>query len=260
MIEISKTLKMILLLLLWADWAYAPFKLFAPTENLADIFDSAVCKLFLVLLLVIWKDVLCVWWNRFVETLKQKIDGLQSSLRQGAAKPAVDMQRLLSMVGRMEAKIDQLTGPESSCEDLSNISEATLQELEMQVQQRAFRITTEREKRRCEPPSEFFCPITRQIMEHPVIAVDGLTYERSAISRWFADNNTSPLTNLPLEDLSLRPNQALRNLITEHPSRMSSHENSYAYDSDLDISSFTLPSNSSDDFRRMPSLELSYDL
>ncbi|MHB9147949.1 MAG: U-box domain-containing protein [Candidatus Amoebophilus sp.] len=33
-------------------------------------------------------------------------------------------------------------------------------------------------------PEECFCPITQEIMEDPVIAQDGHTYERQAIKRW----------------------------------------------------------------------------
>jgi len=103
----------------------------------------------------------------------------------------------------------------SKGENLSKVSDVTLQELLAQAQQSASRINVELEKRRSSPPSEFFCPILHQIMEDPVMAIDGFTYERNAILQWFSSHNTSPLTNLPLNDLSLRPNQALFSLISE---------------------------------------------
>ena len=39
-------------------------------------------------------------------------------------------------------------------------------------------------------PQEFICPITRSIMDDPVICSDGYTYERSAILQ--LKNSTSP--------------------------------------------------------------------
>ena len=43
-------------------------------------------------------------------------------------------------------------------------------------------------------PHHFRCPITCTVMEDPVIALDGYTYERAAISTWLEQNETSPLT------------------------------------------------------------------
>ena len=48
------------------------------------------------------------------------------------------------------------------------------------------------------------CPITNEIMQKPVVAADGFTYERSAIIRWLMTKNKSPLTGMPLLDQSLR--------------------------------------------------------
>lgn len=41
----------------------------------------------------------------------------------------------------------------------------------------------------------FRCPITLQIMHDPVIASDGHTYQRQAITQWLKKKRTSPLTN-----------------------------------------------------------------
>ena len=40
--------------------------------------------------------------------------------------------------------------------------------------------------------ADFYCPLTNVIMFDPVIAEDGLTYERSAIERYLEVHNTSP--------------------------------------------------------------------
>ena len=36
-----------------------------------------------------------------------------------------------------------------------------------------------------EPPTEMVCPITLSVMSEPVIAADGFSYEKQAISKWF---------------------------------------------------------------------------
>eukprot|EP00486_Rosalina_sp_Unknown_P007106 CAMPEP_0201572148 /NCGR_PEP_ID=MMETSP0190_2-20130828/15261_1 /ASSEMBLY_ACC=CAM_ASM_000263 /TAXON_ID=37353 /ORGANISM="Rosalina sp." /LENGTH=297 /DNA_ID=CAMNT_0047997547 /DNA_START=29 /DNA_END=922 /DNA_ORIENTATION=- len=64
-----------------------------------------------------------------------------------------------------------------------------------------------------EVPDEFLCSITWEIMEDPVICSDGNTYERKAIEDWLFTNDTSPKTNMPLDDNKLIPNRALKYLI-----------------------------------------------
>ncbi len=80
-----------------------------------------------------------------------------------------------------------------------------------------------------EIPEEYYCPITREVMEDPVIASDGHSYERSAIEDWLSGTNrtspltiedwlsgrnrTSPLTGARLQDIDLRANITLRKLI-----------------------------------------------
>ena len=44
-------------------------------------------------------------------------------------------------------------------------------------------------------PKSFICPITGEVFQDPVMTMDGHTYERSAITRWLQDNDTSPLTH-----------------------------------------------------------------
>ncbi|XP_066432084.1 WD repeat, SAM and U-box domain-containing protein 1 isoform X2 [Eleutherodactylus coqui] len=59
-------------------------------------------------------------------------------------------------------------------------------------------------------PEEFLCPITCDVMKDPVIASDGYSYERKAIESWISTKRTSPMTNLPLENLLLTPNRTLK--------------------------------------------------
>jgi len=65
-------------------------------------------------------------------------------------------------------------------------------------------------------PKEFICPITSDIMNDPVMAEDGNTYERAAIVQWFEDHNTSPLTNVVLESKKVILNRALKSLIDSY--------------------------------------------
>ena len=66
-----------------------------------------------------------------------------------------------------------------------------------------------------EPPADFICPITTEIMVEPVVAADGQSYERTAIERWLATKSTSPLTGGELEHSILIPNHNLRRTIRE---------------------------------------------
>lgn len=64
-------------------------------------------------------------------------------------------------------------------------------------------------------PAGFMCPITQEIMRDPVMCCDGHSYERNAIMRWLQNNNTSPMTNLIMDDTSMYPNISLRQNIEE---------------------------------------------
>lgn len=65
-------------------------------------------------------------------------------------------------------------------------------------------------------PRGFVCPISLSLMSDPVIAADGHSYERSAISSWLASRDTSPATNLPLAHRHLVENHALRSAIDDY--------------------------------------------
>ncbi|EOY15258.1 hypothetical protein QUC31_000447 [Theobroma cacao] len=65
-------------------------------------------------------------------------------------------------------------------------------------------------------PPEFLCPITLELMSDPVVVASGQTFERESIQKWFDSNHrTCPKTRQTLDHLSLAPNYALKNLITE---------------------------------------------
>lgn len=61
------------------------------------------------------------------------------------------------------------------------------------------------------PPS-FLCPILRRIMKDPVVASDGVVYERAAIEFWLgaARPQRSPMTGVVLDNTKLVPHGPLR--------------------------------------------------
>merc|ERR1711964_254892 len=63
----------------------------------------------------------------------------------------------------------------------------------------------------------FICPLTMMYMADPVMTVDGHTYEREAIEKWFAQGHRdSPKTGLPLRSPGLVPCHALRSAFEEY--------------------------------------------
>ena len=56
---------------------------------------------------------------------------------------------------------------------------------------------------------------TMTIYNDPVIAVDGFTYERSSIIKWFNTSNKSPTSGQVLETLKLYPNYDMRSRCIE---------------------------------------------
>lgn len=72
------------------------------------------------------------------------------------------------------------------------------------------------------PPPSLICPITQELLEDPVIAADGFTYERAAIERWLGmgSNRRSPTTNAPLAHRALVPNRTLASMVHAYRSRL----------------------------------------
>jgi hypothetical protein len=68
------------------------------------------------------------------------------------------------------------------------------------------------------------CPITTEVFCDPVVASDGKTYERAAITKWFVayGNSSSPCTGQPMSSKDLLPNHTMRAVLDEicssHPS------------------------------------------
>jgi hypothetical protein len=61
------------------------------------------------------------------------------------------------------------------------------------------------------------CPISFELLEQPVLTVDGNTYSRNSIIMSFvAGNNESPLTNLPLASWDLLPNKTIEKIVSKY--------------------------------------------
>ena len=71
-----------------------------------------------------------------------------------------------------------------------------------------------------QPPDDLLCPISREVMKDPVLAADGHVFDREWIQRHIEKERgqgpvLSPMTNLPLEDLILRPCHPIRSRCKE---------------------------------------------
>ena len=63
---------------------------------------------------------------------------------------------------------------------------------------------------------DFICPITQDVMRCPVKCSDGYIYEKAAIQEWLTSRRqTSPMTNLPVNDMTLIPQLDLQKRIRE---------------------------------------------
>lgn len=70
------------------------------------------------------------------------------------------------------------------------------------------------EIRRVAEASGLCCPITKDLMSDPVVLIsDGYTYERAAITKWLEQNETSPITEAPLQHKDMVPNLTMRSAI-----------------------------------------------
>ena len=62
-------------------------------------------------------------------------------------------------------------------------------------------------------PTNFYCPITGDLMKEPVTDKEGNSYEKTQIEEWLKHKQTSPITRNPLYIIDLSPNIALKRSI-----------------------------------------------
>lgn len=77
------------------------------------------------------------------------------------------------------------------------------------------------------------CPISLQLFQDPVVADDGHTYEREAITKWILLNGTSPLTRQPLTLDTLRPNFILKKVIEQFETKL--QEKKFNFKLNIDV-------------------------
>ena len=69
----------------------------------------------------------------------------------------------------------------------------------------------------CEDVPDYFkCPISWEKLENPVVTVEGHSYEKWAIEKWFITQETSPITGLQMEDYTLVHNYALKEALDDY--------------------------------------------
>ncbi len=58
-------------------------------------------------------------------------------------------------------------------------------------------------------PSDIMCPISREVLEYPLLCADGFSYEKTFITKWIAKNKASPMMGSKLDSEELRENKTL---------------------------------------------------
>ncbi|KAJ4455936.1 hypothetical protein PAPYR_9020 [Paratrimastix pyriformis] len=119
------------------------------------------------------------------------------------APEADDPVALLAARARAECKSLQCQRELDEANTRRAVAESLADELDDQLR-RLKRLVPD------EVPPEFCCPITQEIMSDCVVASDGETYERVAITRWLQQNARSPLHGTPMSSGQLLfPNRSL---------------------------------------------------
>ena len=62
-------------------------------------------------------------------------------------------------------------------------------------------------------PTECYCPVSMEVFCNPVVASDGITYEKNIIDKWLAKSDLSPMTGEKLSCRFTFPNIAMKQWI-----------------------------------------------
>jgi hypothetical protein len=63
---------------------------------------------------------------------------------------------------------------------------------------------------------EFICPLSKKMMEDPILAADGIIYEANAFETWILTKDVSPTTGKPLSSKKFTRCESLRNTIQQY--------------------------------------------
>jgi len=98
-----------------------------------------------------------------------------------------------------------------------------------------------------EIPIDYVCPISKELMQDPVVAADGYSYDRKNISDWFSRCNQrslrSPVTGGPLKNNSLTDNNNLRSQISSWLGNTVTPQSLLTSNSDEQVSTINLKIN-----------------
>lgn len=100
----------------------------------------------------------------------------------------------------------------SFCDECALVTDA--QGLEFSVCNFCPKCSEVKKPKDSKPPNEFFCPITHELMDDPVVLTDGFSYERKAITDWMKLSAISPMTGATVVN-SLVANTVLSIMINE---------------------------------------------
>ena len=99
-------------------------------------------------------------------------DESSESLRSSSTEDKSDLTRLRNIFARVRAKREK--------------------------RQEQVKLVLEQQESQVHYPQAFFCPLTKQVLEDPVLDREGHTYERHAILEWLHQTPTSPMTRKPM--------------------------------------------------------------
>lgn len=125
-----------------------------------------------------------------------------------------DEARVEQVVARLSEEVERLLkeiAKRKKTEE-KNATVTTLFKSPVNVSQVAL-FSTSKPRAEVEVPTCFLCPLTKQVMEDPVVIPSGNTYERTAITAWLIDKGTDPETGRKTTTEELYPNHALKKAI-----------------------------------------------
>ncbi len=84
-------------------------------------------------------------------------------------------------------------------------------------------------------PNELLCPITHSLFHDPVVASDGHTYERAAITDWLKTSRRSPMTRENISIQTLNQNRVIKKMADDFRDECKRKREMYKYKLDVDV-------------------------